>query len=227
LGLGAGDLMIFPDSTDFTVKDIIHNLRYLKPVSSFRSKFDYDNQLYIVAGEVIARVSGMSWEDFIETRIMKPLQMTGSFASYSRIKTPRTILMPMPRWMAKWWVIPRNTSEPTNAAGGIYSSVNDLAKWAIMQMNDGKYGDALAKNIFSSTVHRQMWSVQTPLPSGPGSYNTHFAGYGLGWFLNDAKGYLKVSHTGGLDGMVTQVTLFPELKLGIIVLTKPAIGRSI
>src|ERR1700749_2888049 len=67
LGLGAGDLMDFPDSTDFTMKDVIHNLRYFKPVSSFRSKFDYDNQLYKVAGEVIARVSGMSWEEFVET----------------------------------------------------------------------------------------------------------------------------------------------------------------
>jgi CubicO group peptidase (beta-lactamase class C family) len=124
-------------------------------------------------------------------------------------------------------VIPRNTSEPTNAAGGIYSSVNDLAKWAIMQMNDGKYGDALAKNIFSSTVHRQMWSVQTPLPSGPGSYNTHFAGYGLGWFLNDAKGYLKVSHTGGLDGMVTQVTLVPGVETGHYCAHQSAIGRGV
>src|SRR5476651_669357 len=73
LGLGAGDLMIFPDSADFKVKDIIHNLRYLKPVSSFRSKYDYDNQMYIVAGEIVARVSGISWEDFIESRIMQPL----------------------------------------------------------------------------------------------------------------------------------------------------------
>nr|WP_294944062.1 serine hydrolase [uncultured Mucilaginibacter sp.] len=226
LGLGAGDLMIFPDSTDFTVKDIIHNLRYLKPVSSFRSKFDYDNQLYIVAGEVIARVSGMSWEDFIETRIMKPLQMTGSFASYSRIKNTKNYIDAHAAVDGKVVVISRNTSEPTNAAGGIYSSVNDLAKWAIMQMNDGKYGDDLSKRLFSSAVHRQMWSVQTPLPSGPGSYNTHFAGYGLGWFLNDAKGYLKASHTGGLDGMVTQVTLFPELKLGIIVLTNQQSGGA-
>ena len=68
LGLGAGDLMIWPGSNNFTLKDIIHNLRYLKPVSGFRTKYDYDNLLYIVAGEVVARVSGMSWEDFIETQ---------------------------------------------------------------------------------------------------------------------------------------------------------------
>jgi len=65
LGLGAGDLMIWPDSSTFTLKDIIHNLRFLKQTSQFRTKYDYDNLLYIVAGEVVARVSGMSWEDFI------------------------------------------------------------------------------------------------------------------------------------------------------------------
>lgn len=226
LGLGAGDLMIFPDSTDFTVKDIIHNLRYLKPVSSFRSKFDYDNQLYIVAGEVIARVSGMSWEDFIETRIMKPLQMTGSFATFSHIKNTKNYIDAHAAVDGKVVVIPRYIFEATDAAGGIYSSVNDLAKWAIMQMNDGKYGDDLSKRLFSSAVHRQMWTIQTPLPTGPGAYNTHFGGYGLGWFLNDAKGYLKASHTGGLDGMVTHVTLFPELKLGIIVLTNQQSGGA-
>ena len=86
LGLGAGDLMIWPGLNNFTLKDIIHNLRYLKPVSGFRTKFDYDNLLYIVAGEVVARVSGMSWEDFIETRIMKPLNMTGSAAAYQQVK---------------------------------------------------------------------------------------------------------------------------------------------
>ena len=82
LGLGAGDLMFWPDSSNFTKKDMIHNLRYLKAVSGFRTKFDYDNNLYMVAGEVVARVSGMSWEDFIQTRILNPLGMTASCAFF-------------------------------------------------------------------------------------------------------------------------------------------------
>src|SRR6202000_85539 len=72
MGLGAGDLMFFPDSSDFTTKDILSNLQFLKPESSFRSQFAYDNNLYLVAGEVIARVSGMSWEEFIEKKILAP-----------------------------------------------------------------------------------------------------------------------------------------------------------
>ena len=94
LGLGAGDLMMFPDQSDFTKKDIIHNLRYLKQVSSFRTKYDYDNNLYIVAGEVVARASGMSWEDFIEIRMMQPLGFKNSAASVSRLKDATNSIRP-------------------------------------------------------------------------------------------------------------------------------------
>src|SRR5690606_3431943 len=80
MGLGAGDLMLWPDSSSFTKEEIIHNLRYLKQTSSFRTKYDYDNLLYLVAGEVVDRVSGQRWEEFIEERIMKPLGMTSSAA---------------------------------------------------------------------------------------------------------------------------------------------------
>ncbi len=225
LGLGAGDLMDFPDSTNFTMKDVIHNLRYFKPVSSFRSKFDYDNQLYKVAGEVVTRVSGMSWEDFVEGRIMKPLEMNYSSASYQRIKDYSDVVDAHSPVDGKVVVIPRYFTNTGNAAGGIYSSIADLSKWVIMQMNNGKYGDG--KQLFSEAVHQQMWSPQTILPVGANTpYNSHFAAYGLGWFLNDAKGYKEISHTGGIDGMVTQITLLPELKLAIIVLTNQQSGAA-
>ncbi|HZX58817.1 MAG TPA: serine hydrolase [Mucilaginibacter sp.] len=225
LGLGVGDLVDFPDSTDFTLADAIHNLRYFKPVTSFRSTFAYDNQLYKVAGEVIARASGMSWEDFIETRIMKPLGMTDSRASFQRIKGNSNYVDAHAPVNGTVKVIPRFFSTSSNAAGGIYSSVNDLSKWVIMQMDNGKYGDG--RQLFSEKIHQEMWSPQTILPvGGPGAYNTHFAAYGLGWFLNDAKGYKEVSHTGGIDGMVTKVDLIPELKLAVIVLTNQQSGAA-
>ena len=80
LGLGAGDLMIWPDGHDFTPKDIVRNIQYLKPVSGFRTQYDYDNLLYVIAGEVIEKVSGKSWCDFVEERLMKPIGMTKSAA---------------------------------------------------------------------------------------------------------------------------------------------------
>jgi len=226
LGLGAGDLMDFPDSTDFTMKDVIHNLRYLKPASSFRSKFDYDNQLYKVAGEVIARVSGMPWEDFIETRIMKPLHMDHSVASFQRVKDRSNSAAAHAPVDGKVVVIPNFINTTGNAAGGINSNVTDMSKWVIMQLNNGKYGDG--KQLFSEAIHWEMWSPQTitPVAMGPTPYNTHFSAYGLGWGLRDAHGYKEVSHTGGIDGMVTLVDLVPELKLGIIVLTNQESGAA-
>ena len=225
LGLGAGDLMMFPDSSNFTRKDIIHNLRYLKPVSSFRTKYDYDNNLYIVAGEVVARVSGISWEEFIEQRIMKPLGMATSRASINRIPNRDNIVSPHAPVDGKVTAIDIEWSETANAAGGIVSNITDLSKWLIMQLDNGLYNGN--KRLFSEAVHDDFWSPQTIINvSGPSPYNTHFAAYGLGWFLSDVKGYKQVTHTGGLAGIVTQITLIPELKLGIIVLTNQQSGAA-
>lgn len=220
MGLGAGDLMMWPDSATFTKAEIIHNLRFLKPVSSFRTKYDYDNLLYIVAGEVVARVSGTSWEDFVETRIMKPLGMTKSAASINRLKDKSDIIDAHVPVSGKLIVVPKQESDIHNSAGGIFSNVSDMSKWVMMQINNGKYGDKLDKRIFSEKAHEEMWTPQTIIPvRSPDSYNTHFASYGLGWNLRDVKGYKQASHTGGLMGIVTQVTIIPELKLGIIVFT--------
>lgn len=227
LGLGAGDLMIWPGKNNFTTKDVIHNMRYLKPVSGFRTKYDYDNLLYIVAGEVVARVSGMSWENFIETRIMQPLNMTRSAASYDRLKDSSNVIVPHAPVNGKVQVIPRDLNQPFNAAAGINSNLTDMCKWIMMQMNNGKYGEGLSKQLFSREVHRAMWSPQTIIQVGDSTaYHTHFAAYGLGWSLSDMMGYKQVGHTGALAGIYTQVTLIPELKLGIIVFTNQQSGAA-
>ncbi|HWK02012.1 MAG TPA: serine hydrolase [Puia sp.] len=225
LGLGAGDLMFFPDSSDFTIPDILHNLQFLKPVTSFRSQYAYDNNLYIVAGEVVARASGMSWEDFIENRILRPLGMTHSAASYDRLHDSSDVIDGHARVEGKVRVIARSRSKVDHAAGGIYSSIADLSKWVLLHLAEGKYGDS--RQLFSPKVLRERWSPQTIIPlGGPGPYNTHFAAYGLGFGISDVKGYKQVSHTGGLEGMVTQITMIPELQLGIIVLTNQEEGAA-
>lgn len=227
LGLGAGDLMFFPDGNKFSRQEIISNIRYLKQVSGFRTQYDYDNNMYIVAGEVLARVSGMSWEDFIEKKIMEPIGFAASRASWARVKNNANIIDAHVPVNGKAIAVPHDWSETANAAGGIMSNLTDLSKWVILQMNDGKYGEGLSKKLFSEAVHREMWSPQTVIGvAGPGAYNTHFAAYGLGWFLSDVNGYKQCSHTGGLLGTVTQVTLIPELKLGIIVLTNQQSGAA-
>lgn len=226
LGLGAGDLMIWPDKSNFTAQDITQNLQYLKPVSAFRTQYDYDNLLYIVAGEVIHKVSGLSWCDFIENRIMKPLDMKNSAASFVRLKDTSNVIAPHVPIDGKLKVISRYKNQILDAAGGIYSNVNDMSKWVIMQLNNGKYG-AENQQLFSEKEHNEMWSPQTIIPiNTKPPYNSHFSSYGLGWFLSDVKGYKQVTHTGGLEGIVTQVTLLPELNLGIVVLTNQQSGSA-
>jgi CubicO group peptidase (beta-lactamase class C family) len=220
MGLGAGDLMIWPDSGTFSTKEMIYNLRFLKPVSDFRTKYDYDNLLYVVAGEVVARISGMSWEEFIETWIMQPLGMNSSAASFSRLKDKSNVIDAHAVVNNRISVVPHDFAEWADPAGGIWSNITDLAKWTIMHMDSAKYGENKDKYLLSNEVHEEMWTPQTIIPvRGITPYNSHFSSYGLGWRLMDVKGYKQVSHTGGLAGMVTQITLIPELKLGIIVLT--------
>ncbi|MHC1732608.1 MAG: serine hydrolase [Bacteroidales bacterium] len=220
MGLGAGDLMGWPDSADFSTAEIIYNLRYLKQTSPFRTRYDYDNMLYIVAGEVVKRVSGQSWEDFTESRIMWPLGMNESASSFKRIKERTNLIDAHVPVDGRLQVVLKQEAKRHNSVGGIYSNVSDMSKWVMMQLNRGRYGDSKEKYIFSEEVHREMWTPQTVRPvSRQSAYRTNFAFYGLGWNLADINGYLHVSHTGGHSGIVTQVTMLPELRLGIIVLT--------
>jgi len=222
LGLGAGDLMIWPDSSTVTKKQLIHNLRYLKPVSSFRTKYDYDNLMYIVAGDVVARVSGITYEEFIESKIIKPLGMNNTAASWYRLKDKSNVIDGHAPYEGKLLPVGLSFGEVANAAGGIYASVTDMSKWVIAMINGGKYGDNLEKKLFSAAVAKELWTPQTIIAGGNPS---SFSSYGLGWFLSSVNGKFQATHTGGLSGIVTQVTILPELKLGIIVLTNQRLKR--
>jgi len=226
LGLGAGDLMFFPDGSNFTVKDVLTCFQYFKPVSAFRTKFDYDNLLYIVAGEVIAKVSGISYETFVQKRIIEPLQMNNSYVG-SLLKDRSNIAVPHSSETGTIKTIDIYDIGMGSAAGGIYSNAADMSKWMILQMNKGKYGSDLKSTLFSLKNHNEMWRIQTVAENNPNPrYNAHFTGYGLGWFLSDVKGNLRVTHTGGLPGMLSIVTMFPDFNLGIVILTNTENGGS-
>ncbi|MEM1001119.1 MAG: serine hydrolase, partial [Bacteroidota bacterium] len=226
LGLGAGDLMFFPEGGDFSVQDIINNLKYIESSSSFRSTFEYNNLMFIVAGEVIKRVSGLPWEEFIENRIMKPVGMNTSKASYNRVTDKSNIIEAHTRADGEVIQIPHDWSTSANAAGGIVSNVVDMLTWAKFLMNNAVTSDG--NRLLSEQQFHELWQLQMPLKVRPGDwYDTHFRGYGLGWFVSDVKGgYKQVHHTGGLLGTVTQFTMIPELDLAIVVLTNQMVGSA-
>ncbi|MDA6069009.1 serine hydrolase [Flavobacterium sp. AC] len=227
LGLGVGDLMFFPDGSNYTVKDIVTSFQYFKPVSPFRTKFDYDNLLYVVAGEVIARVSGMSYEAFVQKRIIDPLQMKNSFAGASLITDKSNYATPHSSDSGTIKTIDAFNVQMNSAAGGIFSNAADMSKWMIVSLNKGQYGPDLKTTLFSEKNHKEMWRIHTVLGADPNPrYNSHFSGYGLGWGISDEKGSLKISHTGGLPGMLSIVTMYPDLNLGIVILTNTESGGA-
>ena len=220
LGLGAGDLMIFPDGSDFTIDDILNNFQNLKPVSAFRTKYDYDNLLYLVAGELVKRVSGMSWEEFVTKRILEPLKMRDTYASIDLMKDKNNLALPHANSDSTLNILDSYQPMVNGAAGGIYSNVADMCKWMKMHLNDGAYGDSLKNSLFDKQSHREMWKIHTVTDADRNPrYNSHFAGYGLGWVLSDVNGKMSVSHTGGLPGMLSKVIMIPDLNLGVVVLT--------
>lgn len=227
LGLGIGDLMFFPDGSNFTIKDVVSSFQYFKPVSAFRTKFDYDNLLYVVAGEVIARTSGMSYEAFVQKRIIEPLQMSNTFAASDLIKDKSNLAVAHSSESGTIKTIENFGVQMNSAAGGVISNASDMAKWMLVRLNKGKYGTDLKSTLFSEKNYNEMWRIHTVEEANPNPrYSSHFCGYGLGWELEDSKGTLKVSHTGGLPGMLSVVTMYPDLNLGIVILTNTENGGA-
>src|SRR5690606_694429 len=227
LGLGQGDLMFFPEGGNLTVKDIVHNVRYLKPENRFRSTLDYNNIMFIVAGEVITRISSLTWAEFIEQRILKPVGMNASYGSYNRAKKAgvTNIIDAHAPVDGKAVTVPHDWNETADAAGGIISNITDMMTWADFLMNGFTTKDG--KKLVSDKQIQQLWNLQISTPVAlKNTYNSNFAGYGLGWFLTDVKGHKQVYHTGGLIGTVTQFTLIPDMKLGIVVLTNQQSGAA-
>ncbi|MGV1018802.1 serine hydrolase [Empedobacter falsenii] len=224
LGLGAGDLMVWPDGHNFTPKDIISNIQFLKPVSDFRVKYDYDNLLYIIAGVVIERVSGQSWTDFVTKRLLEPIGMTNTAANWHLVKDKKNAIDPHVPIDGKLQVIDRYTNTIFDAAAGIYSNVDDIAKWLQFNLDKGKVN---GKQIISEKQMNEMITPQTLQPNRTTPpYNSLFKAYGLGWQLQDMNGKLEVSHTGGLEGIVTQTMFYPQEKLGIVILTNQQSGAA-
>jgi CubicO group peptidase (beta-lactamase class C family) len=227
LGLGAGDLLWWPPST-YTRKEIVHRLRYIPLATSFRSAYAYDNVLYLVAGEVIEAVSGESWEEFIRTRILAKVGMTGSGVN-SGTPTPGNVAGTHAEVNDTVRAIAPFVSDNTNPAGGIISGADDMAKWMIVQLDSGRI--AGGDRLFSSASTSELWREVTPMPIDPAPaglphLRPQLSGYALGLDVRDYRGKYLLQHTGGLPGYVSKVAMLPELRVGVAVLTNQESGAA-
>jgi len=228
LGLGAGDLLWWPEST-YDRKEIARRLRYIPPATSFRTAYAYDNVLYLVAGELIESVSGQSWEDFVASRILKKVGMSGSNVRHSAAAAGGNIAAPHANVDGKVRPIRPFDSDNTNPAGGINSSAEDITKWMRVQLAGGVLSDG--SRLFSPATARELTAIVTPMPLGDppeelAPLRANFAGYALGFNIRDYRGRRVVMHSGGLPGYVSRVIMVPDLQLGVAVFTNQESGSA-
>jgi CubicO group peptidase (beta-lactamase class C family) len=234
LGLGAGDLLYWPTTT-YSNREVAERLRDVPLTGGFRERYAYDNILYGIAQLVVEEASGQSYEHFLRTRIFQPLGMretrynsdalkAGDNVATGHAKADFTTLQPAPRM----------TWKNVAGAGGVYSSVSDMARWMNAQLAGGTYRDASGREqaLFTPARQKAMWSLVTPIPISEPKVEAlkaakpNFLGYGEGWMVSDFQGRKLVWHTGGWPGMVSRVTLVPEQKLGVVVLTNQEVGAA-
>lgn len=228
LGLGAGDLLWWPPST-YNRSEIAHRLRFIPLSTSFRSAYAYDNVLYLVAGEVIQAVSGLSWEDFVTTRILRPIGMTESTVRHGDPGPLKNMATPHAPINGVVRPVKAFDSDNTNPAGGINTNAVDMARWLITQLDSGRVSPDV--RLFSPRTTRQLWGIVTPLsfgepPADLAPLRMNFNGYALGLQVRDFRGVKVLTHTGGLPGFVSRVLMVPQLRLGIAVLTNQESGAA-
>jgi CubicO group peptidase (beta-lactamase class C family) len=212
----SGDLLWY--ETTYSPDEILQRLKHLKPVSSFRTKFGYQNLMFIAAGKVIEKASGKTWCGFVTERILTPLGMTRTTCSVNSL--PDNAAWPHNESGGKLRTLHRGNVDGSYAAAALNSSVNDLSKWLRLQLGQGKFE---GKQIFSDTqswaMHQPYLAQQISMQASKNNPTTHFSGVAMGWFVSDYHGRKIINHSGGLDGMLSYTVLIPEENAGFVVLT--------
>lgn len=204
-------------TSNLTREDVIEKMSHIKATYPFRTNWGYTNAAFLTAGEIIPKATGMQWEDFIKAKIFDPLEMKNTLALSKDFPNTPNKCSAYTKADGKLIKIPFCSIDNLAPAGSIGSSVNDLSHWVIMQLDNGKYN---GQQVVPSSAIAQTRNPHSIIGDGRALFNEgHFGLYGLGWFLQEYCGRKIVAHTGGVNGFVTSVTLIPEEKLGIIVLT--------
>lgn len=199
--------------------EIMRRMQYLKPINPFRQDYGYCNSCFMTAGQIIPKVTGRQWEDYITDSLLKPLGMTNSYALSDGIEK-RQFNIAKPYTTSFTGVlreVPYDMWDNLGPAASIVSNVNDLTHWLQFQLDSGRFN---GKKIMPWQVLQKTRDVNIITNSRKSSlFPVHFRGYGLGVNAADYNGRQIYWHTGGAAGMVSNVCFVPEEKLGIAILT--------
>jgi CubicO group peptidase (beta-lactamase class C family) len=220
MGFGTFHGDFFTWGTKFSRKELIEYLRYVIPVYEFRTGYGYNNTGFVIAGEIIPIVTGISWDDFIKERFFVPLEMTRSVTKTEELNKLDNKAIPHSfDYNFRMTPLPYNKVDNLAACGGIYSSAKDIANWIMMQLNVGLFNgkQVVEKTVLNKTLTPQnIYRIPVYNPKNPVS--RHFLAYGLGWYMQDYRGKLMIEHSGGYDGMVSRTSFMPEINAGVVIL---------
>lgn len=217
-GLARGDLVWFAGGYDRD--EILRRVRFLQPSWSMRSRFGYQNIMYLAAGQAVARVAGKSWDDLVRERIFLPLGMGETSTSTRDVQGKANLATPHLAVNDTLNIVPYHNIDNIGPAGSINSNVSDMLKWVRFQLAAGSVN---GKTLLSPSALAETHAAQmvVPLSADAKAFNpfTHLESYGMGWFLQDYRGHELDQHGGNIDGMSAMVALVPELTLGVVILT--------
>jgi CubicO group peptidase (beta-lactamase class C family) len=212
----SGDLLWY--ETTYSPNEILRRTRHLKPVSSFRTRYGYQNLMFIAAGKVVEKASGKTWFAFVTERILTPLGMARTTCSVKDL--PDNAAWPHNESGGALRRLHRGNVDGSYAAAALNSSVVDLSKWVRTQLGRGKFeGKQIFTEQQSWQMHQPWLARQVGPSSAPGVQPQHFRGVAMGWFVYDYHGRKVIDHSGGLDGMLSYTVLIPEENAGLVVLT--------
>jgi CubicO group peptidase (beta-lactamase class C family) len=214
-----GDLLWY--ETGYSREEIIRRVRFLKPAYGFRSRYGYQNIMFLAAGEIVPAVTGRSWDDYVREKFFAPLGMTRTVTTLKQLMSSQNVATPHNETEGKVRVVRYSNVDSAGGAAAINSTAAEMAEWVRLQLGRGTYQ---GKKIFSADRSREMWTPHTVaggISEAAERFNptVHFNLYGLGWGLSDYRGRKVVTHSGGLDGMTSRVALLPEENLGVVILT--------
>jgi len=206
-------------TSDLTPDEVLEKFGMITPKYDFRTKYGYTNAGYAIAGKIIEKVSGLSWGEFLKEKIFEPLKMKNTISLYKEYSLAKNISKPHTLIDSKISKIPFPNLDNLAPAGGIASSIIDISKWIIAQLDSGRFENERAIPI------QVIYRIRQPLTIDAASQDyypfneNNFSLYGMGWWLDDYEGKEIVYHTGGVNGFLSSITLIPEEKLGIAILT--------
>lgn len=195
--------------------ELIENMANVTPKFGFRETYGYCNVGFLAAGEIIPTVCDTTWDDYLKYHFFEPLGMTRTGTTYQNFITSPNASKAYTLLDGKVFEITASKVDNLGPAGSMTSSVNDLSKWLMVQLNNGEFN---GRQIIPKQVIQETRKSNTIVGNSRGKGN-YFNTYGLGWFMKDKFGKKIVTHDGGANGFLSKTVLIPDENFGYVILT--------